>query len=317
MLRVLAFGAVVALGVLGMQALATVPGELTLSWDGSVSTRLTVPEAVLLGSVLLIGAVGCAALVSWLSRRVGRRRRQLSPDAQRAMDAAATAMFALEARDGRAGRAIARAERLGLPSLLAHLLRAHDASAAGEEDTARRHWRALAQEPATALAGLRGLFRLAMSQKDPDRARRIAERIAAALPRDPEALAYLEQAAAASGDAVAARRYLQQRGGDDAALGRRWRAEADHLADAGDIAAARRAIRNALRADPADAESCAAVGPARSQGRSGPRRATSSGRGMATCARSRNLRCHARHPRRRDAGAAARPSRPPARSKRR
>jgi HemY protein len=157
--------------------LADHPGHVEIVWqEWQIETSVGVVVAgLLLAALLVFGLFGAVAAIWRLPRRIRRRRRER---ARRAGDAALTqALVALAA--GNAAEAqleSQRAERLLDGSTVALLLAAEAAERQGDTQAARRRFAVLAEEPDTALIGLRGLLGQALRNDEADTALRLAER---------------------------------------------------------------------------------------------------------------------------------------------
>ena len=157
--------------------LADRPGQVEIVWqEWEVETSLGVLVAALLLAVLLFSClVGAIAAILRVPGRIRRRRREW---ARRAGDAALTrALVALAAGNPAEAQLEAqRAEELLDGSAVALLLAAEAAERQGEREAARRRFAILAEQPETALLGLRGLLGQALRNGGSATALRLAER---------------------------------------------------------------------------------------------------------------------------------------------
>jgi HemY protein len=176
-MRILVALLVMATLVAAAVFLADRPGQVEIVWqEWQVETSLGVLVAGLLLAVLLFsGLLGAIAAISRLPGRIRRRRRER---ARRAGDAALSrALVALAAGNpAQAQLEAQRAERLLDGSTVALLLAAEAAERQGDRDGARRRFAVLAEQPETALLGLRGLLGQALRNHRGDTALRLAER---------------------------------------------------------------------------------------------------------------------------------------------
>ena len=157
--------------------LADRPGQVEIVWqEWQVETSLGVLVAGLLLVVLLFsGLLGAIAAILRMPGRIRRRRRER---ARRKGDAAVThALVALAAGMPAAAQLEAqRAESLLDGSTVALLLAAEAAERQGDREAARRRFAILAEQPETALLGLRGLLGQALRDNGGVTALRLAER---------------------------------------------------------------------------------------------------------------------------------------------
>lgn len=192
-LRVVAFIAILAgLAWLGDILLST-EGQLQLSWNGRDYPPLTPLEAVIAAVAFIIAVwiviklVGLAiALLRFMlgdetafTRWLGRSRER------RGVEAAGQAQVALAGGDVEAAKKHARkATRLLGARDLTRLTNAQVADAAGDSRRARAEYRALAKEPPTAMAGVKGLLAQAERDGDTERAKKLAQAAYKMRPRE-------------------------------------------------------------------------------------------------------------------------------------
>ncbi len=270
LLRVLVFVALVAAATWAVSQLLAAEGEITIAFAGA--EYVLTPFAA---GVILILAAAALLFVVWLGdvlvglvllllgdpaavRRFTERGRR-----RRGVEVLDRALMALAVGDPRTARArAAEADRLLRRPGLGRLLNAQAAELAGDRLRAQRYWTALAEEPETAMVGLRGLLSQAMSAGEEDRALKLAERAAELAPRDTAILDTLYGLQSRRYDWAGARRTLgvQRRMGTvarpeadrrEAALALALSEEAE---TAGDREAARRHAVDAARLNPGDAE---------------------------------------------------------------
>lgn len=176
-MRILLALIVMAVLVAAAVFLADRPGQVEIVWqEWEVETSLGVLGAALLLAVLMFsGLVGAIAAILRMPGRIRRRRRER---ARRAGDAALTrALVALAAGNPAEAQLEAlRAEGLLDGSTIALLLGAEAAERQGDSEAARRRFAILAEQPETALLGLRGLLGQALRDNGSATALRLAER---------------------------------------------------------------------------------------------------------------------------------------------
>lgn len=184
MVRVLGFVVFIFLVSAGLAWLADRPGDMVLNWQGyEIRTSLMVAAvgiAAIVVAILVIWAVVRAIIRAPKSFEsyLGRRRRD------RGYKALSDGMIAVGAGDMAAARKAANETRTLLGAEpLPLLLSAQAAQLAGDSDTARTSFEALANEPATKVLGLHGLFVEARRQDQHDAARHFAEQAVAAAPK--------------------------------------------------------------------------------------------------------------------------------------
>lgn len=147
--------------------LADRPGLVTIHWQGwRVDT--TVPilgVSMALIVVLVLWAAKLARLLwsfpaRWLeTRRLARQRKGYLALTQ--------GLAAVAGGDAKTARKLAhRADQLLGDAAMTDLLTAQAAVLSGDQDEAERHYRALSNDPQTALSGLRGMTSIALAQGD-------------------------------------------------------------------------------------------------------------------------------------------------------
>ena len=190
--------------------LADHPGSVSYDWGdtkGTLSTTEAAALALAAAAALVIFAEAAKAL--WRLPRTIRRRRERARAARttRALTTGVLAVGTGQARAASRAAADALAAAPGDP--LAHFVAAQAAQLAGDSEAARRHFTALAGDPATRALGLRGLAVEAERAGDLAAMRTLA---ADALAHDPS-LAWAADAAfsaaAAAGDFAAALTQLE------------------------------------------------------------------------------------------------------------
>lgn len=185
---------------------------------------------------------------------------------RRGLEAMARGLAALAAGDAKQARATAqKAERLLQRPDLTRLMNAQANEMAGYPERAKGYYIALAEDPATAFVGVRGLLNQAMADGDTDRALKLAERAAELRPREASVLDTLYMLQSRKFDWGAARKTLdaQRRAGllpkpeanrRDAMLAL---AQADDAEETGEAEHARKLALEATRLDPDNAEAMA------------------------------------------------------------
>ena len=286
-IRLLVFGAIVALVTWVVAQLMETEGSVTIAL-ASYHTELTPLAAAAAmvvasgGILLLVRLIDLlvALMLFMLGDPATVRRFTDGPRRRRAVEMLDRTMMALARGDGRSARREAdQAARLLRRPGLARLMLAQASELSGDKRRARRYWRALAEEPATALVGIKGLLAQARATGDTERARALAERAAEIAPQDRQVLETLYALQSQAYDWAGARRTLavQRR------VGAVPRAEADRrgatlaiaLAEEAEAARNRNAAKSyaleAVKLDPNNAE--AAVSAARHLARDGHKRA--------------------------------------------
>ncbi|HEX6443288.1 MAG TPA: heme biosynthesis HemY N-terminal domain-containing protein [Stellaceae bacterium] len=193
--------------------LADRPGHVEIVWEEwQVETSLGVLVAGLVLAMLLFsGLLGAIAAILGMSGRIRRRRRER---ARRVGEAAlARALVALAAGKPAAAQLEAqRAEGLLGGSTVALLLAAEAAECQGDKEAARRRFAILAEQPETALLGLRGLLGQALRNNAGVTALRLAERAHRLRPEVPWLMETLLELQARAGEWDAALKTLGVRG---------------------------------------------------------------------------------------------------------
>jgi HemY protein len=189
MLKALVYLLLVAAAALGLAWFADRPGTLNMQWLGyEIETSVFVAVVAIIGIVALLLLV--IGFVTWLvgspkrMARYMRERRRV-----RGLDALRRGMFAVGAGDEATAARYAGEARRNLPNEpLTKLLRAQSAQLSGDRGTARRIFESLADEEATQLLGLRGLFLEARHEKHEVAAKQFAERAVSLNPQLPWAV---------------------------------------------------------------------------------------------------------------------------------
>jgi HemY protein len=171
LLRLLRYTLVLAIIVTAAVWLAENPGSVQVDW---MDWRLDTSMAALLG---LLGLAILALVIllrlwrairsfpaGWLERRRQRRREQ----GFQALSDGLAAVAGGQA--GQARKLAGKAEKLLQNPQLTSLLAAQSAELNKDDTALGQHYQILQQRPETALAGLKGLFELALRQKDRDAA---------------------------------------------------------------------------------------------------------------------------------------------------
>jgi HemY protein len=271
--RIAQFLILVVAGIWLVMRLIELPGGVTVTLSDreiyftpiAFAALLLVGFAVLWLALKLFGLV--VAVLRFLfgdetaiSRYVDRSRER------RGLEAMARGLAALAAGDARQAKAKAqKAERLLRRPDLTRLLNAQAHEMAGNPDRARGYYHALAEDPATAFVGVRGLLNQALAGADTERALKLAERAAHLRPREASVLETLYMLQSRKFDWAAARKTLdaQRRAGllpkpeanrRDAMLAL---AQADDAEEAGETEHARKLALDAARLDPGNAEATA------------------------------------------------------------
>lgn len=184
MVRVIVFLLTLAALAAGAGWIADNPGEVSVTWMGFNlhTTNILVPIATVL--VLAALAFILFEVLKWLvaaplrTRRVLRERRH-----RRAEEAVSRGIVAIGAGDRRAAERHAYdAQRLAPNAPLTLLLTAQTAQLAGDRGAAETAFRAMLDQPATKVLGLRGLHVEAQRRQDAVAARAIAEEAVKAAP---------------------------------------------------------------------------------------------------------------------------------------
>lgn len=271
--RIAQFLILVVAGIWLVMRLIELPGHITITFSGyeRVFTPIAAAAWLLAAFFALWLALKLFGLVvavlrflfgdeTAISRYIDRSRER------RGLEAMARGMAALAAGDAKQARAKAqKAERLLQRPELTRLLNAQAHEMAGYPDSARAYYHALAEDPATAFVGVRGLLNQALAEEDTERALKLAERAAELRPREASVLETLYMLQSRKFDWAAARKTLdaQRRAGllpkpeanrRDAMLAL---AQADDAEEAGESDHARKLALDAARLDPDNAEAAA------------------------------------------------------------
>lgn len=268
------FGVVVAL-TWGVSRLTGMDGGVTIALAGY--EHVLSPLAF---AVLIIALAGALVLSVWLfdlavtvllfllsdpkavARLAGQRRQR------RALDAISSGLVAIAGGDSRAAQIrLADVHRLADRPAVSRILSAMAAEAAGDRARARAHWRSLAEDPETSLAGIRGQLQLAREAGDLAQSRDLAQRAAKLRPQDAGLLRLLLDLEQETGDWPAARATLDRlrrlKALPPAEADRREATVALALAQqadaAGDMATSRDLATEAADLDPANPEAVAAA----------------------------------------------------------
>ncbi|HUF88318.1 MAG TPA: heme biosynthesis HemY N-terminal domain-containing protein [Thermohalobaculum sp.] len=191
-IRVLMFLTLVAAGIWGLFLLIQDPGGITIRFAGREYFFAPLHFAALLtlgvvGLWLVIRIAGLLIAVlrfldgdeTAISRFFNRSRER------RGLEAMARGMAALASGDAKAARSSAeKAELLLQRPELTRLLNAQAAELSGDDLRAETYYRALAEDPATAFIGVRGLLNRALEKGQTDRALKLADAAARLHPKD-------------------------------------------------------------------------------------------------------------------------------------
>ncbi len=287
LIRLLVFATVVAAATWLVATLLETEGTVTVAVAGyeyaltplAAAGLLVIASAGLWVVVRLVDLV-VALVLFILGDPAAVRRFTDDTRKRRGVETLDATLMALARGDPKAALKNARkTERLLRRPGLTRLLMAQSAELAGDGRRARRYWRALAEEPQTAIVGLKGLLAQAEAAGDADRALALAEQAAEISPTDRGVLETLYQLQSSRYDWAGARATLatQRRIGAvpraeadtrEAALALAQAEEADL---ARDRAAAKRHALEAVRLDPSNAQAAAAA--ARQLAREGQKRA--------------------------------------------
>ena len=177
MSRVIVLVGVIVLVALAASWLSGNPGNVTIEWLGWRADTSVTMLAFLVALLTVLGAIGYrmwrAVLLApgrfFQARRMRRRRR--------GYQALSSGMIAAAAGDtAEAQRQARKAENLLEDASVTRLLRAEAAKLNGDASTARRTYEEMADNPETALIGLRGLLDQADERGDRAEALRLAEK---------------------------------------------------------------------------------------------------------------------------------------------
>lgn len=192
-LRVVIFVGVVALVAATASLLVDTTGRVAITWGAYEYPPLTLVEFTLL-TVLAMGVLFLLYKLAGLLTAVLRfalgdetalTRYWARAKERRGLEALSRGMVALAEGDPKTAATHARkATRLLGSRELTELLHAQIAEALGDVTDAKRHYRALAKEPATAIVGVKGLLNQAVKRGETDRALKFAEHAFAIRPKD-------------------------------------------------------------------------------------------------------------------------------------
>ncbi len=171
---------------LGLAWLLATPGTIQIDLAG-----YRMQPGIGLSAIILIGVI-LASIVIWslVARLISTprvlARRAAAAKQKKGVDALSEGFIALQAGEAERARQLARQARSRLPdNAAAHLLEARAELALGEWGTAREQYRALIDNPETALAALSGLYEQANAQKREDAALTFAQKALALAPSLP------------------------------------------------------------------------------------------------------------------------------------
>ena len=193
-LRVVIFVAVVAAVAFGAGLLVDTVGSVSITWRGYEYPPLSLME---FAGLVLAAAVGLFALYKLAGLALALLRFSLGDETalsrywsrareRRGFAALSQGLVALAEGDtGTAAVSARKARRLLGNRDLTDLLSAQIAEARGDAAEARRHYRALAKEPPTAIVGVKGLLAQAVKHGETERALKFAEHAYSIRPRDP------------------------------------------------------------------------------------------------------------------------------------
>ncbi|HYD29859.1 MAG TPA: heme biosynthesis HemY N-terminal domain-containing protein [Azospirillaceae bacterium] len=228
MIRALWFIVKLAVVVAAAIWLAERPGTVALDWEG---WNVAMPFGVFV--LVALAALAAAALGYRYLRALGHlpgrmRRASGRRKRERGYKALTQGMVAVAAGDAAAATRFARqADVLLKDPPLTMLLSAQAAQLNGDEDAARRYFKAMLERPETAFLGTRGLLTQALRHGEQHDALELARRANQLQPRTPWVLLTLTDLEARAGDWAAAEQTLQQAinaGAVPAAEGRHRRA---------------------------------------------------------------------------------------------
>ncbi len=218
LLRLIIFIGIVVAGIVGVTYLGQTPGRLSIEIAGTVREYSLVQAAVILLVLfaLLWLAFKIAAFVLAFARFLAGDETALSrywnrSQERRGLEALSRGLMAVASGDAKtAQRKAQKAEKLLRKPELTRLLSAQAAEMQGDEDKARRYYKALMQEKSTAFVGAQGLLQLALRNEDTDRALKIADHAAKLNPKDRDTLDTLFELQSQKFDWAAARSTLKQ-----------------------------------------------------------------------------------------------------------
>ncbi|HSF96307.1 MAG TPA: heme biosynthesis HemY N-terminal domain-containing protein, partial [Thermohalobaculum sp.] len=271
--RIAQFLILVVAGMWAIMRLVELPGGVTITLADRelFFTPIAFAGLLLVGFVVLWLALKLFGLLvavlrvlfgdeTALSRFLDRSRER------RGLEAMARGMAALAAGDAkRAHSAAQKAEALLKRPELTRLLNAQASEMVGQPDRAGAYYQALAEDPATAYVGVRGLLNQALAEDNSERALKLAERAAELRPREPQVLETLYMLQSRRFDWPSARKTLdaQRRAGllprpeanrRDAMLAL---AQSEDAEETGEAEHARKLALEAVRLDPENAEAAA------------------------------------------------------------
>lgn len=195
----------------GVGWLADRPGEIAVVWEGwrvetTVPVALAVIAVVAVAILLLLRLIGLLLGSPKMVAAFSRRRRR-----EKGWHAVSRGLLAVGIGDNAAVRqARTDAARLLPNEPLTHLLTAQAAQLDGKPEVAVAAFRAMVDDPATRLLGLRGLHMEARKAGDRAAASAIAEEAAAAAPTLGWAAEAVIEARCAAGDYAGARAVLER-----------------------------------------------------------------------------------------------------------
>ena len=159
--------------ILGEVWLADHPGEVTVYWRGY---RIDTSVAIILHVVAFLIAVVALAYRFWSALRRApqqiRLRRQLRRE-RRGYDALSQGLIAAAAGDSTG--ALRQAKKAGVLLSSPPIAKLLAAELTGDKNVAREHYQALADDPQTALLGIRGLLEQARNAGNSEEALRLAD----------------------------------------------------------------------------------------------------------------------------------------------
>jgi HemY protein len=185
LLRLLAYGLLLALLVSGAVWFADHPGKLEVDW---LAWRITTSVPVGLALLLLLSGLCFTALrlLSGFSRLPARwRAARLIKRRDQGYQALTDGLAAVAGGQVKQAQKMAvRAEKLLQNPAMTSLLSAQSAALNGDQEAQKAQFEALRQRPETALVGLRGLLDLAVSAAQDDVAVELLAEIRNKLPND-------------------------------------------------------------------------------------------------------------------------------------
>ncbi len=183
MIRLIVYIGLSLVLTLGIAWLIATPGTIQID-VGGYRLQPGIGLSAIALVLVIVGAVFFWSLIKRLlsaPRMLAKRAARKSRD--KGVDALSDGFIALQAGDAEKARRLARDARSRLPkNAAAHLLQARAELALGQWGSAREHYRALIDNPKTALAALSGLYEQARAQNREDAALTFAHKAHALAP---------------------------------------------------------------------------------------------------------------------------------------